>query len=384
MSKGKYLRKQKVSTGKKIGRAALIILLVLVLLIGAVVAFIWSKLAKITYDDGSLKTPTSAVDTTPSEDAHGSDATDSTSDVGTETEPEEIVSLEGLEMMTAPVLSSGELFKDDDVMNILVVGTDELVEGFVQSSRGDVNMLVSINKKAGTVKLVSFSRGIGLKMLDGPYKGKYDLLTHVHRWAGTSSTIQSMEEVFKIDIDHYVRVNFTTVKRVVDAVGGIEIDLTKAEAEYLNWYNDNVCNMATTESQKPCVEGVNLLDGGMACHYARLRRIDDDWVRMDRQRTVVLQTVEKLKGSSFSTLNKLCDMVLPLIQTNMSMVEIAELILYSPKFLESEFDQLEIPIANSYGGMTVINGGGAWALNYEKNNAVLHEFLYGAQASDLG
>ena len=194
---------------KKIGRAALIILLVLVLLIGAVVAFIWSKLAKITYDDGSLKTPTSAVETTPSDDALGSDATDPTSDVGTE--PEEIVSLEGLEMMTAPVLSSGELFKDDDVMNILVVGTDELVKGFVDSSRGDVNMLVSINKKAGTVKLVSFSRGIGLKMLDGPYKGKYDLLTHVHRWAGTSSTIQSMEEVFKIDIDHYVRVNFTTV-----------------------------------------------------------------------------------------------------------------------------------------------------------------------------
>ena len=382
MSKGKYLRKQKVSTGKKIGRTALIILLVLVLLIGAVLAFVWSKLSKITYDDGSLKTPTSVVDVDPTGPAL--DATDPIDATETETEPEDIVSLDGLEMMTAPILSSGKLFENDDVMNILVVGTDELVEGFVNNARGDVNMLVSINKKAGTVKLVSFSRGIGLKILDGPYKGKYDLLTHVHRWAGTSATIQAMEEVFKIEIDHYVRVNFTTVKCVVDAIGGIEINLTKAEAEYLNWYNENVNNMATTPTQKPCVEGVNLLDGGMACHYARLRRVDDDWVRMDRQRTVVLQTVEKLKGSSFSTLNNLCDMVLPLIQTNLSTIEIAELILYSPKFLDSEFDQLEIPIPNSYGGMTVMNGGGAWALDYEKNNAVLHDFLYGAETSGMG
>ena len=122
----------------------------------------------------------------------------------------------------------------------------------------------------------------------------------------------------------------------------------------------------------------------MACHFARLRRVDDDWVRLDRQRTVVLQTVEKLKGASFSTLNNLCDMVLPLIQTNLSTIEIAELILYSPKFLDSEFDQLEIPIPNSYGGMTVMNGGGAWALDYEKNNAVLHDFLYGAETSGVG
>lgn len=382
MSKGKYLRKQKVSTGKKIGRAALIILLVLVLLIGAVVAFVWSKLSKITYDDGSLKTPTSAVDVDPTGDSP--DATDPDSATEEETEPEELVSLEGLEMMTAPIMSSGKLFENDDVMNILVVGTDEHVKGFVDNARGDLNMLISINKKAGTVKLVSFSRGIGLPILEGSYKGKYDMLTHVHRWAGTSATLQAMEDAFKIEIDHYVRVNFNTVIRVIDAIGGIEIELTKAEADYMNEFNETVTNMASTPTQKPCVEGVNHLDGGMACHYARLRGVDDDWVRMDRQRTVVLQTVEKLKGSSFSTLNELCDMVLPLIQTNLSTIEIAELILYSPKFLDSEFDQLEIPIPNSYGGMTVMNGGGAWALNYEKNNAVLHEFLYGAETSGVG
>ena len=93
-----------------------------------------------------------------------------------------------------------------------------------------------------------------------------------------------------------------------------------------------------------------------------------------------MAVIEKLKGSSFSTLNELCDLALPMIQTNLTKMEIAELILYSPKFISSEFDQMTIPIANSYGGMTVMSGAGGWALDYEKNNAALHEFLFGTDA----
>jgi LCP family protein required for cell wall assembly len=304
--------------------------------------------------------------------------------VETESEAEVTVNMDGLEMVTAPNLSTGDLITDKDVMNILLLGTDERQAYFNTNSRSDVIILVSINKKAGTVKLVSFSRGIAAPFMEGQYKGKYEWLTNLHRWGGSKMVMMAIEECFKVECDYFVRVNFSTVKTVVDAIGGIDIELTKREADYLNKFNRTVKNMASTTTQKPCVEGMNNLDGGMACHYARLRKVDDDWVRMDRQRTVVMQTVEKLKGSSFSTLNNLCDMVMPLIQTNLSMIEIAELILYSPKFLESEFDQLEIPIANSYGGMNVMNGGSAWALNFEKNNAVLHDFLYGAEASDVG
>jgi anionic cell wall polymer biosynthesis LytR-Cps2A-Psr (LCP) family protein len=189
-----------------------------------------------------------------------------------------------------------------------------------------------------------------------------------------------MEDAFKIEIDHYVRVNFNTVIRVIDAIGGIEIELTKAEADYLNEFNETVTNMASTPTQKPCVEGVNHLDGGMACHYARLRGVDDDWHRMERQRKCILAVVNQLKGSSFSELNELCDIVLPLIQTNLTKLEIAELILYSPNFLKSEFDQMTIPIPNSYGGISCFSGVSGWALDYNKNNAALHEFLFGADS----
>ena len=387
MGKGKYLKKAKASTGKKILRAVLIVLLVLVLLVGAVFVFIMSKVGKITFDDGSHKETVATVETiantndpteayVPTETAGATElpgtteVPGATEEIAAGTEPEEIIDMGDLTLQDAPSYSSGELFKNKDVMNILLVGTDERTEGFVQSSRGDVNILVSINKAEKTVKLVSFSRGIAIKMLDGPYVGKYEWLTNAHRWAGHEAVAQALSEAFKIELDRYVRINFTTVEKVVDAVGGIEMDLTAAEVK----------KMSEDRLKWGLKEGTNHLTGEMALRYARLRKVDDDWGRMSRQRRCIMAVIDKLQGASFSTLNDLCDMVMPMIQTNLTKMEIAELILYSPKFITSEFDQMTIPIENSYGGMTVMSGAGGWALDYEKNNKVLHEFLFGAEA----
>ena len=373
MGKGKYLRKAKVSTGKKVLRVVLIIVLVLAIVFGAVAAFIWSKLGKITYVDGSQQIPVETVSTNPTEDVIApTDTVNETEGVQmTETsDPVETMDMGDLTVQDAPAYSSGELFKDKNVMNILLVGTDERTEGFVQSSRGDVNILVSINKAENTVKLVSFSRGIAIKMLDGPYAGKYEWLTNAHRWAGHVAVTQAMSEAFKIELDRYVRINFTTVEAVVDAIGGIDMDLTAAEVK----------KMSIDRVAWGLKEGTNHLTGEMALRYARLRAVDDDWGRMSRQRRCIMAVIDKLQGASFSTLNDLCDMVMPMIQTNLTKMEIAELILYSPKFITSEFDQMTIPIENSYGGMTVMSGAGGWALDYEKNNKALHEFLLGTDA----
>lgn len=379
MGKGKYLKKQKLSTGKKVGRVVLIVLLVLLILIGAVFAYVWSKLSLITYDDGSSKTPTSVVDTTPVPPDTAAGVVDPTETEVTvpETEPDETVDVSGLTMETAPIMSNFDLVEDKEVMNILLLGTDELGLGFHSNSRSDVIILVSINKRAQTVKLVSFSRGIAVPFMEGQYKGKYEWITNLHRWGGANMVMMAIEECFKVECDYFVRVNFNTVMTVVDAIGGIDMELTKKEADYMNWYNRNEVDVRTTTTQKDCVEGWNNLDGGMALHFARLRRIDDDFARMDRQRKVILAAVNKLKGSDLMTLNNLADLALPLVQTNMSTLEIAKLILYAPTFLESEFDQLEIPIDKSHGAMKVMSGASGWALNFEKTNAALHEFLYG-------
>lgn len=370
MGKGKYLRREKASTGKKIGRVVLVVILVLVLLLGAVVAFVWSKLGKITYHQPTVKETVSVVDNETEPDVPDlTEAPVQGTEAFEETEPLETLDPDGLVMIEAPNYSSGELFHDEDVINILLVGTDERTEGFVEACRADINILVSINKAEKTVKLVSFSRGIAIKMTDGPYKGSYEWLTNAQRWAGPIAVMEELSNNFKIKLDRYVRVNFNTVEVVVDAIGGLNLELTEPEVKFFK-----------RERDWDFVVGMNNLNGWQALQYARLRGVDDDWHRMERQRRCILAVVNQLKGSSFSELNELCDLVLPLVQTNLSKIEIAELILYSPNFLKSEFDQMTIPIANSYGGISCFSGVSGWALDYNKNNAALHEFLFGADS----
>ena len=376
MGKGKYLRQEKVSTGKKIGRVALIIVLVVVLLLGAVAAFVWSKLGKITYHESGTKEATSAVATETVPDVtealiqETEEATEpEETEVPAESAPLETLEGDDLLMLEAPSYSSGELFDDKNVMNILLVGTDERTEGFVEACRADINILVSINKSEKTVKLVSFSRGIAIKMTDGPYKGSYEWLTNAQRWAGPIAVMQEFENNFKIKLDRYVRVNFNTVEVVVDAMDGLNLELTEEEVKFFKKHRDWDFEV-----------GMNNLNGWQALQYARLRGVDDDWHRMERQRKCILAVVNQLKGSSFAELNELCDIVLPLVQTNLTKMEIAELILYSPNFLKSEFDQMTIPIPNSYGGMACFSGVSGWALDYNKNNAALHEFLFGTDS----
>mgnify|MGYP003292616256 CR=1 FL=1 len=144
MGKGKYLKKAKASTGKKILRAVLIVLLVLVLLVGAVFVFIMSKVGKITFDDGSHKETVATVETiantndpteayVPTETAGATEVPGATEEITAGTEPDEIIDMGDLTLQDAPSYSSGELFKNKDVMNILLQILDD---GIITDSHG--------------------------------------------------------------------------------------------------------------------------------------------------------------------------------------------------------------------------------------------------------
>lgn len=352
---GKY---SKPTTKKKhpVFRVILIILLVLLLLIAAVVAFLWSKLDLIQFVD---EIDNSVYPAGPVSDDTAQD------------EYEELVDISGLEQVeTAPSIPESEIFDEEHVLNILLIGTDERTKEFNTNARSDSMILVSIDKGANTVKLVSLERGMAAPVLEGKYEGQYDWLTHIFRYGGSELLTKTVEHMFKVDVDHYVRVNFNSVTQVVDAIGGIEMELTSTEANYLN---NNL-----KDGQQSLSAGVNHLDGALSLHFARLRAPDSDWQRVQRQRKVILAVVKKLKGYSLLQLNDLADQVLPLIQTNLTKLEIAELVLYSPNFLSASFDQMTIPQQGTYGGMTVMGGRGAFAVDFEVNNEILREFLYGA------
>lgn len=365
---GKFLRKRKSNWFLRI---LLVFVLFIAVLFGAVAAFVWSKLDKITYAD-EIEAQLAATAPVQEEPA----------DEITETVGDYVVDIDSLEISeTLPVIPDSQISGDDDVVNILLIGTDERTTEYNTNARADSMILVSINKDKHTVRLVSLERGIGVPILDGDLKGQYDLLTHVFRWGGADLLIRTVEHCFKIECDRYVRLNFAAVKDIVDAVGGVDVELTEAEAGYLGQF---IHNSTTTGKQEPLKTGMNHLDGGTALAYARLREIDSDWQRVGRQRKVILAVVEALKDSSLIELNDLADTVLPLIQTNLTKLEIADLILYAPNFLRSEFDQMTIPKQGTYGGMSIRNGGGAFAVDYEINNDLLYRFLYeGATSEEL-
>lgn len=351
--KHKYLRKTKILPKILLGIA-----LTILLLAGIAVGLTWSKLRLIDYDDGTIKS-------TEAEPAIYNPTAPGFEGEPEETIPEYIVDYSGLEeMVTLPVIPQKEIQRKKDVVNILLLGTDSYDGALTKYARSDAMILVSINKTDKTVKLVSLERGMGVYMETGEKAGEWDLLTHAFRWGGAKLVCDCVEQHLRVEVDHYVRVTFNTVTTVVDAIGGIDVELTEDEA----W--------ALRKHDHPVTAGANHMDGDTALGFARLRSIDSDWRRVERQRKVILAAVEALKNANLKQLNNLLDTTLPLIQTDMTMLEIADLMLYAPNFLQSDFDQMTIPKQGTYGYKNGITG---FAVDYEVNSQILKDFLYGKE-----
>ncbi len=328
--------------------------LVIVLLLASGVVFYLSKLNLIKFSDGKFTGDGSI-------DASDSETLDEESRMN-----EAIADLEEKDAVDA----SGEIYKDKRFLNILLIGTDEHTENFSENARGDSCMIMSIGKKDGSLKLASLERGMGVPILDGKYKGQYDWLTHTFRYGGADLMMREVRECFKLDVERYIRVNFTTFKKGIDSVGGIDITLTAAEAAYVN----------AVTGRKTHVAGDNHLDSDAALAYARCRHIDSDWHRIERQRNVIQAVVTKTKDLSVTELNTLLNNVLPLVQTNLTRLEITELLLSAPKYRGVQIKQMTVPISGSYGGMRGLGGRSLFSVDFDTNAKALREFIYGVTA----
>lgn len=329
-------------------------------------SYIWSKLSLIQYDDGSAspKEP----DTYQEETAPGEDIL----------EKEDVTDLE--KVAVEPVLPDSPIWQDSDVLNILLIGTDERSDSFSDNARSDSMILVSINKETKQVKLVSLERAIGVPVLEGQYEGQYDWLTHIFRYGGAELLLKTVQTCFLVDVEYYVRVNFSTVIHAIDALGGIDIELTQAEADFLN--DPDASYMWLGREKQSVTAGMNHLNGTAALTYARIRKIDSDWQRVERQRKVIVAVIDDLKASGFMGVDALADQMLPLVQTNFTQLELAGLLLYAPTFADVTVEQLTIPQAGTYGIMNGMGGRTLYAVNFEESAEALHDFLYGTPEAE--
>lgn len=336
---------------KKSVKIVIAIALVIVLLLSSGVIFYLSKLNLIKFSNGKFTWNGSP-------DMSDSETLDEESRMN-----EAIADLEEKDAIDA----TGEIYKDKRFLNILLIGTDERTESFSENARGDSCMIMSIGKKDGSLKLASLERGMGVPILEGKYKGQYDWLTHTFRYGGADLMMREVRECFKVDVERYIRVNFATFKKGIDSVGGIDITLTAAEAAYVNGET----------RRKTYTEGANHLDSTAALAYARCRHIDSDWHRIERQRNVIQAVVTKTKDLSIVELNTLLNNVLPLVQTNLTRLEITELLLSAPKYRGVQIKQMTVPISGSYGGMRGLGRRSLFSVDFDTNAKALREFIYG-------
>ena len=274
---------------------------------------------------------------------------------------------EDLEEMES-VEATQEVIWDDNVYNILLLGTDERSKdgSYKAAARSDTCMQLSINLSGDhpVISLISFERGMGVPILEGRYEGEWDWLTHTFRYGGASLITREIRECFKVDVNHYVRVNFEMFKKGVDALGGVTVDVDSAEAAYLRSAGFNI------------KKGVQELNGKEALCYARIRKIDSDWVRIRRQREVVQSAMEQLGQMPLDKMLAMVDELLPLVKTNIPEDKMAELILLLPRLKDAEFQQMTIPKKGTYGSKKGMGGRSMYSADFDKNAQIIHEFLY--------
>ncbi len=240
-----------------------------------------------------------------------------------------------------------------DVQNILLLATDSRYND--EAGLTDSMMLLSINKKTDQIVLCSFLRDLFVKIpedADTKFAGKFDKLTHVHAYGGPQLTMATLKENFNVDVQFYAKVNFNSFVKAVDALGGLDMELSKAEVWWINEFlaAEEIQEIFPSYSKKglPYKDGVQHINGLQALGHARNRRVGSDWARTERQRNLISQMVTQAKGLSLPQINALLEELLPLVTTNMSTSMLKELAWNSLSYFNYDLVGTRVPLAGTY------------------------------------
>lgn len=215
------------------------------------------------------------------------------------------------ELLRSWATNNGEKLYSKNVVNVLLVGEDN-EQG---SHRSDSTMLVSVNTKTKKITLTSFLRDSYTYMnING--SERFDKTNHSYAWGGAAKLMEVIADNYKVQIDHYVSIDYESFVAAVDALGGISVPITEAEASFMN-RTTRVKGFSAGESVH--------LTGEQALIYARIRKLDSEVERTRRQRELISALIEKVKDSTVSDLNNAVQTFLPYVTTNFKTSEIISL-----------------------------------------------------------
>jgi len=249
---------------------------------------------------------------------------------------------------------------DPNVINILLCGCDD---GSKTRSRSDSMIIASYNKKTKTLKMVSMMRDSWV-----PIEGLgYNRLNASHSYGGVGCTINTINNVFHMDLQQYLEVSFDEFSKLINKIDGVDVYLYAAEAQKLGIGSKS---------------GTYHLNGTTALLYSRERHIGNgEFERTERQRKVILAAYKKIKSNfNVSTLAGLVSYALDNVRTNMPADTILEL---ATEFLKNDItiEQSRMPY-DGYWKNACIDKKSVITIDYEENEKLLKEFLYGASTNN--
>jgi LCP family protein required for cell wall assembly len=253
---------------------------------------------------------------------------------------------------------------------VAVFGVDSRDGNLGKGALSDVELVASINKKSGEIRLLSVFRDSYLQI---DSEGTLDKINEAYFLGSHDQAVQALETNLDIKVDDYATFNWKAVVDAINVLGGVDIEITDPEFAYINSFITETVNSTGVGSYQLEHSGLNHLDGVQAVAYARLRLMDTDFNRTERQRKVLGLALEKAKQADAGTLATLVGTVFPQISTSIGVNDLTTLARNPKRFYISETSGFPF----SHTEMKIGKKSCVVPTTLESNVVQLHAFLYG-------
>lgn len=261
------------------------------------------------------------------------------------------------------------LHRPTGIWTVAVFGVDSR-DGNTKKALADVQMVCTLDRETGEIRLASVFRDTYLKI---DSKGTYHKINEAYFKGGQKQAVDALEENLDLKIDDYAAFNWKAVAEAINVLDGIDLEITPAEFKYINGFITETVNSTGIGSTQLKQAGANHLDGVQAVAYSRLRLMDTDFQRTERQRKVIALALEKARQADAGTLTNLAKAILPQISTSVGIEDVLPLV--------KDIDQLHIADTAGFPFSRETKRVGKMdcviATTLESNVIQLHQFLYG-------
>lgn len=273
-----------------------------------------------------------------------------------------------------PTKETAELKNVDGVYNIILLGADK-PSGYLT----DAMIVATINQNDKSIKLTSFMRDILVEIPD-----RYaDRLNTVYASGGKNLLYQVFRESFGIELYGYVLVDYDSLAKVVDALGGVELYVSAPVAEFLN-----TSNYIENPEYRNLIPGAKqMLNGGQVVGYCRQRYVgngheSNDFARTQRQREVLITIYNKFRTRNLKELTDILTEILPMVTTDMTYDKMLSIATKTISAGLGDIEQMRIPVAGTYAPYNYIKPGKKSVkqviqIDFDANVKKLHEFIFG-------